>query len=209
MMLNLDELFIHVRQQTMPMRLALEIFQGELIRWALANETSHEAAAKALGTTRRKLAYRIRKGLKGVQDMPQTTGRWGGTPPEGVIEPAGALIVEHPQRPPMIRKEYRRMFADQRGACKICDKPEQVTGRQLGVYYSDVTGHVLGLICHLCNMGLQGFCDNPRLLSRAIEFLLNNKQGDHPVQQARARIGSTPAPMVTSDDGAETIKVLR
>lgn len=75
--------------------------------------------------------------------------------------------------------EYDRMYSEQGGLCAICREPEvspeRYTGRarKLFVDHHHQTGKVRGLLCMLCNIGIGQFRDDPELLRRAIQYLID------------------------------------
>lgn len=54
----------------------------------------------------------------------------------------------------------------QEGACKICGEPGTV------VDHDHLTGEYRGILCQRCNRGLGHFKDNPMMLQKAIDYLL-------------------------------------
>jgi hypothetical protein len=50
--------------------------------------------------------------------------------------------------------DYNRMFAEQKGCCKICNKHASELKVPLQVDHSHITGVVRGLLCGLCNSRL-------------------------------------------------------
>jgi hypothetical protein len=88
-------------------------------------------------------------------------------------------------------QRYASMLQQQRGLCAICFRPECIPGkgdkpRDLVVYFNDVDGRAMGLICYLCNLGLQAFGDDSRRLARAVSFLV----GDDEVLRARFHVNT-------------------
>lgn len=65
--------------------------------------------------------------------------------------------------------EYELLLEKQKGLCKIC---EQADTKRLSVDHCHKTHKIRGLLCGNCNRGLGLFKDNPRLLERAIKYLL-------------------------------------
>lgn len=71
------------------------------------------------------------------------------------------------QRYGITREHYRAMIADQCGCCAMCD-------RQLGpslapcIDHDHKTGIVRGILCHRCNIGLDGY---ERVLQQAPIYL--------------------------------------
>ena len=68
------------------------------------------------------------------------------------------------------RAEYERRAEAQGYVCALCGEPERVQQRLL-IDHDHETGKVRDLLCHLCNVGLGNFRDDPRLLDRAKEYL--------------------------------------
>ncbi len=48
-------------------------------------------------------------------------------------------------------EQYEEMHTAQGGVCKICERPEPVSGRRLAVDHNHETGKVRGLLCTKCN----------------------------------------------------------
>ena len=72
--------------------------------------------------------------------------------------------------------EYERLFEDQKGKCAICESRISSTRTsRLFVDHCHHSGKVRGLLCSSCNHGLGLFKDSPKLLSKAIEYLSDNK----------------------------------
>jgi hypothetical protein len=80
-------------------------------------------------------------------------------------------------------QEYDAMYAAQGGVCAICKRQE--TGKSRGsdatkllaVDHDHKTGKVRALLCAQCNQALGMFCDSPRLLQAAIEYLKEHSDG--------------------------------
>jgi hypothetical protein len=69
--------------------------------------------------------------------------------------------------------DYDRMLADQGGCCAICLAPEAKQFK--GVFHVDhdhATGAVRGLLCRGCNHMLGVVGDDPKILERAIRYLV-------------------------------------
>jgi hypothetical protein len=56
------------------------------------------------------------------------------------------------------------------GRCEICGA-EQGPKRKLAIDHDHETGHVRGLLCRQCNLGLGAFDDRILLLISAVEYL--------------------------------------
>jgi Recombination endonuclease VII. len=51
----------------------------------------------------------------------------------------------------MTSDAYDMLLLSQEGKCKICARPEPVSGRRLAVDHDHQTGEVRGLLCTKCN----------------------------------------------------------
>ena len=73
--------------------------------------------------------------------------------------------------------EYDRMFTEQNGTCKICEKPETRASRtpgkicKLAVDHDHQTGQVRALLCSDCNTGIGKLKDDPALIDKAAAYL--------------------------------------
>jgi len=75
----------------------------------------------------------------------------------------------------MTVEEYDERLASQGGGCAICGaKPGR---RSLPVDHDHETGLVRGILCTDCNTALGSFDDDPALLLRAIEYLMEGNDG--------------------------------
>lgn len=72
----------------------------------------------------------------------------------------------------MTQAEYDGLVESQGGVCGICRRsPAEAGLPRLVVDHDHVTGHVRGLLCTTCNLGLERFRDDPALLASAIRYL--------------------------------------
>jgi hypothetical protein len=71
-------------------------------------------------------------------------------------------------------QEYERMFAEQRGVCCVCGRPESGTPYGvLEVEHSAKTRKVRGLVCHPCNNAIM-WCESWQsypYAKRVLEYL--------------------------------------
>lgn len=65
--------------------------------------------------------------------------------------------------------DYNKLFKKQHGKCAICGKK-----KKLIVDHCHQTGHVRGLICQGCNIGLGHLGDTLQGLQNAIKYLTSN-----------------------------------
>lgn len=72
-------------------------------------------------------------------------------------------------------EEYNKMLFDQNGLCKICGCDGNSLGKRLAVDHCHKTGKIRGLLCHHCNLGLGNFSDSAAILTRATQYLEDNK----------------------------------
>ncbi len=66
-------------------------------------------------------------------------------------------------------ERYDKMFAEQRGVCKICQQPSR--GIRLYIDHDHSKKRVRGLLCRECNLGLGFFNDDEKRLFWAIKYL--------------------------------------
>jgi hypothetical protein len=71
--------------------------------------------------------------------------------------------------------EYKKMFKDQNGLCKICFK-ECISNQSLSVDHCHTTGKIRGLLCKKCNTALGMLEDNIVYFKNAIEYLKNYEE---------------------------------
>lgn len=70
-------------------------------------------------------------------------------------------------------EDYDRMFAEQNGLCAICKKPPAEDDTRLCVDHCHTTGRIRKLLCRRCNAGLGAFRDDPDIIARAVQYLIN------------------------------------
>ncbi len=64
---------------------------------------------------------------------------------------------------------YNNLLQQQNYVCAICK--QKCNHKALAVDHNHRTGHVRGLLCHKCNVGLGHFEDNKEFLLSAIDYL--------------------------------------
>ncbi len=70
-------------------------------------------------------------------------------------------------------KRYKQLMNAQKGKCKICLQFRvKGTDRRLNIDHCHKTGKIRGLLCYACNTALGMFRDNPKILMRAVRYLL-------------------------------------
>lgn len=74
------------------------------------------------------------------------------------------------------QQDYTLMLEQQGNACLICLTPAK-TPSHLHVDHNHDTGAVRGLLCPNCNVALGKFKDDPAVLAKAINYLL--EKGDY------------------------------
>jgi hypothetical protein len=74
-------------------------------------------------------------------------------------------------------EQYMALLKDQGGRCSICrsDDPGRGNGYFL-VDHDHETGHIRGLLCHTCNLGLGLFGDDPRRMREAAKYVERYRQ---------------------------------
>jgi hypothetical protein len=72
-------------------------------------------------------------------------------------------------------EERLRMLNQQNGLCAICECEEaESKGRNPGIFnvdHCEASGHVRGLLCYRCNIGLGHFFNDAYFLKRALEYI--------------------------------------
>mgnify|MGYP007071567809 CR=1 FL=1 len=71
-------------------------------------------------------------------------------------------------------EQYAEMLQAQGNCCAIC-KTKKPGGKD-NVFHVDhchLSGHIRGLLCHFCNVGLGHFKEEPKLLNKAMGYLLS------------------------------------
>ena len=66
--------------------------------------------------------------------------------------------------------QYNELLQEQDNRCAICNK-HPPKNRKLAVDHCHKEGHVRGLLCTTCNVGLGNFKDNTEFLLKAVEYL--------------------------------------
>lgn len=67
--------------------------------------------------------------------------------------------------------QFEILLKRQKKVCAICKKPEQ-RNRRLSVDHCHSSKQVRGLLCDKCNVGIGRFNDDPKLIKRAYQYLL-------------------------------------
>lgn len=62
------------------------------------------------------------------------------------------------------------------GLCDICSKPGDGRWSELSIDHCHGTGHFRGMLCSSCNRGLGLFQDDPVLMSKAIDYLIQYRK---------------------------------
>jgi len=71
--------------------------------------------------------------------------------------------------------DYLEMLEDQNGGCAICGaKAEDQKHGVLYVDHNHDTDEVRGLLCNLCNVGIGNLQDSPKVLTSALQYLLDH-----------------------------------
>ncbi len=79
------------------------------------------------------------------------------------------------------KEDYDKMFAEQKGLCAICTKPESNFDQRaqriklLAVDHCHKTGKVRGLLCHKCNTSIGLFKESVDIIESAIKYLKRNE----------------------------------
>ena len=67
--------------------------------------------------------------------------------------------------------QYNKMFTDQKGCCKICDRHQSKLSKVLGVDHNHTTGKIRGLLCNSCNTNIGKFNEDTKILNKMIEYI--------------------------------------
>jgi endogenous inhibitor of DNA gyrase (YacG/DUF329 family) len=81
------------------------------------------------------------------------------------------------QRYGITEDDFNQMYADQEGKCAICSSPIKPTGNRADgvacVDHCHATGEVHGLLCVPCNTGIGSLGENPDIVLKALQYLLD------------------------------------
>lgn len=72
-------------------------------------------------------------------------------------------------------EEYNRLWQSQNGRCAICNRHETELTRPLAVDHNHDTGKVRSLLCGNCNVGIGNLRDNPEIVRKALDYLLQHQ----------------------------------
>lgn len=75
-------------------------------------------------------------------------------------------------------KDYKNMWTEQEGKCKICGKYKPIDGKtieKLCVDHNHESGKIRGLICFNCNAAIGHFQEDIELLKKAIVYMTEEK----------------------------------
>lgn len=71
--------------------------------------------------------------------------------------------------------EFNRLFAEQSGCCKICNKHQSQLRQAICVDHCSETGQVRGLLCHECNRAIGMLRHDVGILQSALDYLEDTK----------------------------------
>lgn len=93
--------------------------------------------------------------------------KWKEKNPEAYL----SILMKH--RYGITLNEYKEILLNQNGVCAICGEKETIKRKtRLSIDHCHSTKKVRGLLCDGCNKGIGYFKDNPELLERAKQYLL-------------------------------------
>ena len=69
----------------------------------------------------------------------------------------------------MTVEDFEEMLADQKGLCKICQRPLEL-GKKRALDHDHVTGRRRGILCNKCNIGLH-YIEDSEFLQKALLYL--------------------------------------
>jgi hypothetical protein len=67
-------------------------------------------------------------------------------------------------------KQFLDMFTSQNSCCKICDST--ITIDNSAIDHNHSTGEIRGILCKTCNRALGMFKDSPKILEKALDYLM-------------------------------------
>ncbi|RUT24076.1 hypothetical protein C0V97_12350 [Asaia sp. W19] len=70
--------------------------------------------------------------------------------------------------------DYHQKLKAQHYGCAICGQSD-FGGLRLSIDHDHQTGAVRGLLCSRCNVGLGHFSDNPEVLIKAADYLIQHE----------------------------------
>lgn len=131
--------------------------------WATRNLEKHRANARAWQDKNQEKNSARQKiwEVKNRKNRSAQTLAWQRRNPEKVRAAKGMVFGD---------KTITQMLVTQMTCCAIC-RCTLLGGKATHVDHDHYTGAVRGLLCSRCNRGLGFFCDDPRLLARAIAYL--------------------------------------
>lgn len=71
-------------------------------------------------------------------------------------------------------QQYNEMLLVQNGTCAICFNGPDAKNKMLAVDHDHKTGKIRSLLCRGCNVGIGNLKDDPKLLIKAAQYLLNH-----------------------------------
>lgn len=75
------------------------------------------------------------------------------------------------QRYGITLEEYNKLYEEQEGCCKVCNKHQMDFKKRLHVDHSHETGQVRGLLCPSCNLAIGMLMDDPKIIKSAWEYV--------------------------------------
>lgn len=69
--------------------------------------------------------------------------------------------------------EFNLLLKNQQNRCAICFK---VFDKTPNIDHDHTTGHIRGLLCRECNLGISYFCDDIEILNRASQYIAAGKR---------------------------------
>ena len=84
---------------------------------------------------------------------------------------------------PFTLLDFDRILLAQNGVCKICGSKGENHGKGLCVDHDHTTGIVRGILCGFCNTAISYLQDDPKLLTKAIEYLDQKSLFDQSVRE--------------------------
>lgn len=134
-----------------------------------AEEKAAAAAREAYRLNPEKFRARRREWVKNNWELEKKLKRGYYAKNSKIKDYQRALVLK--KKYGMTPEDYNDMLHSQGYRCAICDTEEWAVERGLRVDHDHDDGHVRGLLCNKCNLGLGNFKDDPSLLRKALDYL--------------------------------------
>jgi hypothetical protein len=163
-------------------------------------EAFHRERSRPSGRNRRCKECRNARNREHVAKDParrrQSMDRWRQANPQRYIAAQRAYKLRSYG---LTVEQYEAMLQRQGEVCAVCGEGE-VGGWDLAVDHDHRTGHVRGLLCRRCNVGIGLLRDDPQLLAAATRYLgsvASSRTTDEPLTDRTTAATADAAPVTT------------